>query len=134
MDKAEKKKLQAKARSRRIGAANGGYERHLFMCSGPQCCAGGEGEGVYQYLTRRLGQLERHGKYFYRCEVKCLSFCRGGPLLVVYPEGVWYARVTREVCDRIIEEHLLNGQIVEEFAIARNPPGIASGESQADSE
>jgi (2Fe-2S) ferredoxin len=54
-----------------------------------------------------------------RGETPCLGVCAGGPIVVVYPEGIWYAGVTPELLDRIVVEHLRDGRIVEEAVFFR---------------
>jgi (2Fe-2S) ferredoxin len=120
------KKLQRKATSRGISVeGESHYRRHLLMCTGSSCCSSKAGKETWKYLGKRLQQLKLDKKV-YRSEVDCLFICRSGPLLVVYPEGVWYHSVTPEVCERIITEHLQDGRVVEEFAFARNPLIAAS--------
>jgi len=56
-----------------------------------------------------------------RSKVDCLRVCEQGPVMVVYPEGVWYRGVTPEALDLIIEQHLIGGRVVEEYAFAMAP-------------
>ena len=119
------KALKEKAKRRGIAIdGEGGYSRHILLCIGANCCSGKEGQDAketWKYLNKRLKRLEKAGIGVYRTQVECLSFCRNGPLAVVYPEGTWYHSVTPEVCEQIIENHLINGEIVTKFAFARNP-------------
>ena len=116
------KALKEKAQRRGIATTGeGGYQRHILLCTGDGCCSGKDGKETWKHLNKRLKQLEKAGVRIYRAEVKCLSLCRDGPLAVVYPEGTWYYGVTPKICDQIIETHLIGGKVVTEFAFARNP-------------
>lgn len=118
---------------RQIAAALGvgRYRRHMLLCVGPRCCDSGSGLATWTYLERRLHQLEKEGvlprQAVFRSRAACLRICGGGPILVIYPEGVWYRGVTPEVCERIIVEHLGEGRVVEEYAFGFNPLGGAEG-------
>ena len=54
-----------------------------------------------------------------RGETPCLGTCTGGPIVVVYPEGIWYGGVTPELLERIVVEHLKEGRVVEEAVFFR---------------
>lgn len=93
-------------------------QRHLFLCLGPKCCDREEGEALWRFVK---DYVKKSDQPVMRTKADCFRICEEGPLMVVYPEGIWYARVTPERFARIFDEHVIGGEPVAGWVVARMP-------------
>jgi (2Fe-2S) ferredoxin len=97
------------------------YSRHVLVCTGGFCSPDARGRELYSMLAQLL---QREDLLFgpgrvKRGETPCLGVCSNGPILVVYPDGIWYSNVTPELLERIVVEHLKGGRPVAEAIFHR---------------
>jgi len=99
------------------------YRYHVFFCTnlredGSACCQRFDARGMRDYAKRRIKDLGIAGQGGARINTAgCLDRCEEGPVIVVYPEAVWYSYLDQEDIDEIIEEHLVRGRVVERLQI-----------------
>ena len=107
----------------RVNAAMTYYKQHVFFCTnlredGSACCQKFDAQAMRDYAKSRTKALGLAGAGKVRINsAGCLDRCAEGPVLVVYPEGVWYSYVDKEDIDEILEQHIQNGQPVDRLKI-----------------
>lgn len=90
------------------------YTRHLLFCTGSDC----DGKDLLKEARKELGKDAVHVK---RSKVSCLGACKFGPVVIVYPDGVWYRCPSKKALRKIIAEHVQGGEPVEQYIIQRMP-------------
>jgi len=99
------------------------FKHHVFFCcnqreAGETCCNALGASEMQTYAKDRIAQLKMKGEGKVRInKAGCLDRCDQGPVMVVYPEAVWYTYVDKEDVEEIIQEHLINGRVVERLKI-----------------
>jgi (2Fe-2S) ferredoxin len=99
------------------------FKHHVFFCcnqreAGESCCNSLGASTLQTYAKERISELNMKGAGQVRInKAGCLDRCDQGPVLVIYPEAVWYSYIDEEDVEEIIQEHLLNGRIVERLKI-----------------
>lgn len=101
----------------------GAYKRHLILCTGPRCTANGESQALFERLGEKFkaAGIDKGELRVKRTRAHCFATCKGGPVMCVQPDGIWYYNVTDANMDRIIRQHLVGGEPVEELIYHRGP-------------
>jgi (2Fe-2S) ferredoxin len=99
------------------------FKHHVFFClnqrdKGEDCCMNKGAEEAFDYMKSKVKKLKLNGAGSVRINrAGCLDRCAQGPLMVVYPEAVWYTFIDQDDLDEIIESHLVNGKVVKRLVI-----------------
>jgi (2Fe-2S) ferredoxin len=99
------------------------FKHHVFFCCnqrepGSNCCNNHGAQDLRDYAKNKVKALGLAGEGKVRInQAGCLDRCDKGPVLVVYPEAVWYTYIDREDIDEIVTEHLQHGRVVERLKI-----------------
>jgi len=107
----------------------GQYECHVFVCTtGDDCPKGGDVEGFVKYLRGEVLKAGRQQDVRIN-KAGCFSQCGHGPMIVVYPENVWYGGVQQSDLQEIVQSHILGGTPVERL---RYEPGVKGANKKKD--
>ena len=130
-DQDQSESLQSRVESLGLKA----IQRHVFLCTDqthPLCCDKAVALEAWDYLKKRLKVLNldrttpERPTCIFRTKANCLRVCQRGPVMVIYPDGIWYHSATPPVIERIIQEHLIQNQVVLEYAFLEHPLDLAN--------
>ena len=99
------------------------YKHHVFFClnqrpNGEACCQDKGAEAAFDHMKARVKKLGLSGEGKVRINRSgCLDRCDKGPIMVIYPQAVWYTFVDNDDIDEIIESHLVNNQVVKRLLV-----------------
>lgn len=99
----------------------GQYKYHVFVCTSGKTCPLDGSLHVHSVLKKKVAAAGLKGIARIN-HAGCMNQCGHGPMVVVYPEDVWYAHVDEEGASRIVDEHILGGRLVEDYLYVA-PPG-----------
>ena len=102
---------------------------HLLLCATSKkslCCKYEDGKNSWEHLKKIIQELnlenpKRPQGIVLRSKVDCLRVCDQGPILLIWPDGIWYKKVSPKLIDLIVNEHILNGNPINDFIIKRTP-------------
>lgn len=101
----------------------GQYERHVFVCTtGSTCPTQGDTEGFVKAMRAEIARAGLHTRIRIN-KSGCFAQCGHGPMVVVYPEDVWYAGVRAEDVPEIVQSHLVDGKPVDRLRYDPGRPG-----------
>ncbi len=105
------------------------YKRHMLVCVGPRCAEEGEAQELFDTLGEKFkaAGIDKGELRVKRTRTQCFATCKSGPVMCIQPDGIWYYNVTEANLDRIINEHLVNGNPVEDLIYHRQAPDCAVG-------
>ena len=97
-------------------------KKHLLLCATPtkqKCSVGNEGQKTWESLKKILKDLENKKLFpnqeIMRSKVDCLQICKEGPILLIWPDGIWYKKVTSERIIEIIDSHIIKGKPIQKW-------------------
>jgi (2Fe-2S) ferredoxin len=98
------------------------YKYHVFVCTNKReelmACADFASQDMRDYMKKEMKRRDMYGEGKVRIgQSGCLGRCLSGPVMVVYPQGVWYSYVDKHDIDEIIESHLVNDVVVQRLVI-----------------
>jgi len=99
------------------------YQYHIFFClnqreNGEACCADKGAEAAFNHMKARVKELGLNGEGKVRVNRSgCLDRCGEGPLMVIYPQAIWYTFVDSGDIDEIVENHIINGKVVKRLLV-----------------
>ncbi len=104
------------------------YKRHLLVCVGPRCTENGESEALFASLAEKFkaAGIDKGEQRVKRTRTQCFATCQSGPIVCVQPDGIWYYNVTEANLDRIIREHFVGGEPVQDLIYHQGPGGACA--------
>lgn len=101
------------------------FNHHIFICNnqrpnGVKCCANYDTGAIIEYAKTQIKKLPQEFKNKTRINIAgCLGRCSQGPVLVVYPQGVWYSFAKPQDIDEIINAQIVNNQVCQKLILKK---------------